>query len=98
MHLIKEELIDIRRRGMRPGSREELTAILTGARREGFSFTSDFIHGLSGIAAPVFDSNRCMIFALIALGYTTPFCARREHIALHVLQTARALSQRLGHG
>ncbi len=94
--LIKEELVENRRRGMRPGSRDELTSILGSARRDGFSFTNDFIPGLSGVAAPVFGSDRSMIFALIALGYTTPFCAQREHIALNVVRTARALSQRLG--
>jgi DNA-binding IclR family transcriptional regulator len=94
--LIKGELAENRRTGLRPRSREELSDAAAEVSSQGYAFTSDFIPGISGIAAPVFDHNRTMVLALVTLGYTAPFVADRVHIESAIQRVARALSHRLG--
>jgi DNA-binding IclR family transcriptional regulator len=94
--LVKHDLAENRRAGRRPVNREELAVMIEEVRRRGCAFTSDFIQGIAGIAAPVFDHSRGMTLGLIALGYTEPFSANRECIEQAVLHSARLISQRLG--
>ena len=65
-------------------------------RRQGYARTSEFIPGISGIAAPVYDHSGSMTLALVALGYSKPFEAAIEKISAAVVSKAAALSQRLG--
>lgn len=76
---------------------EPVERIITEVRRRGYAHTSEFIPGISGIAAPVFDHAGALALALVALGYTRPFEADLKRIARHVIDAAAALSARLGH-
>jgi DNA-binding IclR family transcriptional regulator len=93
---LKKELAEDARLGLTPVTREEVDRLIAQTRRRGFARTSEFIPGISGIAAPVFDHTRAMTLALIALGYSKPFEAQIEKISRAVLRTAEILSKRLG--
>ncbi len=94
--LVKDELAQNRRAGLKPRSREELSASVAETSSRGYSLVSDFIPGISGIAAPVFDHSRAMVLALITLGYTAPFMDDRARIGSTIQRVARSLSSRLG--
>lgn len=93
---IERELFEQARQGVAPTSLAEVDALSTQIQRRGFARTSDFIPGISGIAAPVFDHSESMTLALVALGYSKPFDAAIEPITAAVLDKARHLSRRLG--
>jgi DNA-binding IclR family transcriptional regulator len=93
---VKKELADHARHGLSPASRDEVDQMVAQTRRRGFARTSEFIPGISGMAAPVFDHTGEMILALIALGYSKPFDAHFDKIAATVLRKAATLSQRCG--
>lgn len=95
-HLVKDELAENRRTGLRPRSREELSALTARVSSQGYALAGDFIPGISGIAAPVFDHTRAMTLALITLGYTAPFTSDRARIESAIQRVARSLSIRLG--
>jgi DNA-binding IclR family transcriptional regulator len=95
-NLIKSELAENRRAVLKPRSREELSAEASEVSSRGYALTSDFIPGISGLAAPVFDHNRALALALITLGYTAPFMADRVRIQSAVERVSRSLSNRLG--
>jgi DNA-binding IclR family transcriptional regulator len=93
---VKKELLEHQRQGLTPVTREEVDQLITQTRRRGFARTNEFIPGISGIGAPVFDYSGTMTLALVALGYTKPFDAQIEKISNAVLRKAETLSQRLG--
>lgn len=93
---VKRELLENQRQGLTPVSREEVDQLVAQIRRRGFARTHEFIPGISGIAAPVFDYSGAMTLALVALGYSKPFEAQFERISGLVLRKAEALSHRLG--
>jgi len=93
---LSRELADNRRKGLAPTTREEVEAFLEHTRRQGFAYTMDFIPGIGGMAAPVFDHSGGMALALVALGYSKPFAADLPRVAAAVLRTANAVSERLG--
>ena len=94
--LLKHELAENRRSALAPRQREEIAVALEKARRRGYAATSDFIPGIAGVAAPVFDHAGAMVLAVIALGYSAPFKAELDHIAAATSRAARAVSARLG--
>jgi DNA-binding IclR family transcriptional regulator len=93
---VKKELADHARQGLTPTNREEVDHLIAQTRRRGFARTSEFIPGIGGIAAPVFDHTGAMTLALVALGYSKPFDAAFELISTAVLRKAEQLSRRLG--
>ena len=93
---IKRELADNRRKGLVPATLEELETFLERTRQQGFAYTMDFIPGIGGVAAPVFDHSGAMALALVALGYSKPFETDLPRIAQAVLRTATAVSEQLG--
>jgi len=93
---VKKELVEHQRQGLTPVTREEVDQLIAQTRRRGFARTSDFIPGISGMAAPVFDYSGAMTLALVALGYSKPFDAQLEKISSAVMRKAEVLSQRLG--
>ena len=93
---VKKELADNARQGLTPTGRDEVEQLITQVRRRGFARTSEFIPGISGMAAPVFDHTGTLALALIALGYSKPFEARAEVIATALRDQAGKLSLRLG--
>jgi DNA-binding IclR family transcriptional regulator len=94
---VRKELAEHGRQGLEPRTREEVEQLVVQTRRRGFARTSEFIPGISGIAAPVFDHSGQMTLALVALGYSKPFEAASEDIAAAVVRKAECLSRRLGH-
>lgn len=93
---VKAELADNARKGLSPSDPVELQRIADSVRQQGFASTSDFIPGIAGIAAPVFDHTGEVLLALTALGYSKPFETARARIAGAVLQEAQGLSRRFG--
>jgi DNA-binding IclR family transcriptional regulator len=95
---VKKELSDHARQGLSPTTREEVDHLIAQTRRRGFARTSEFIPGIGGMAAPVFDHTGAMTLALVALGYSKPFDAAFDTISAAVLRKAESLSRRLGFG
>ena len=93
---IKKELADNLRQGLTPTGRDEVEQLIAQIRRRGIARTSDFIPGISGMAAPVFDHTGALALALIVLGYSKPFEALAKPISATLRDKAGALSQRLG--
>jgi DNA-binding IclR family transcriptional regulator len=93
---VKKELADHARQGLTPTTRDEVDHLVAQIRRRGFARTSEFIPGIAGMAAPVFDHTGAMSLALVALGYSKPFDASFEGISAAVLRKAETLSRRLG--
>lgn len=93
---VRKELAENARKGLTPTTQEAVEAIIEQTRRQGFAHTSDFIPGIGGMAAPVFDHSGAMVLALVALGYSKPFDDDFSRISAAVLRTAAALSVRLG--
>jgi DNA-binding IclR family transcriptional regulator len=94
--LLKQELVENQRAALLPRTREEIAKTLEKTRRLGYSSTSDFIPGIAGVAAPVFDHAGAMVLAVIALGYTQPFTANLQRTVAEVGRIAGSLSARLG--
>jgi DNA-binding IclR family transcriptional regulator len=93
---VKAELADHARKNILPATHEQVDQIIKSTTRQGFAYTNDFIPGIAGIAAPVFDHSGELSLALVALGYSKPFDAALDGISAAILQQARILSQRLG--
>jgi DNA-binding IclR family transcriptional regulator len=93
---VKRELAEQARQGLTPTTQEQVERVIAQTRRQGFARTSDFISGIGGVAAPVFDHSGSMVLALIALGYSKPFEAAIARISASVLRKSAELSQRLG--
>jgi DNA-binding IclR family transcriptional regulator len=94
--LVRQELEEHARRGLEPHSLPQVERFIAATRRRGFAHTAEFIPGVAGIAAPVFDHTGAMVLALVALGYAKPFEAELAAIAAAVLDAARTLSARCG--
>lgn len=93
---LRRELADNARKGLAPRTEEEIHSVLTQAREQGYARTSDFIPGIGGMAAPIYDHSGAMVLALVALGYSKPFDAQFHSICSAVLKTASALCARMG--
>jgi DNA-binding IclR family transcriptional regulator len=93
---LRRELEENARHGMQPTSEAELDGFIERTRRLGAARTSDFIPGIAGVSAPVFDHSGDMVLALTALGYSKPFEAQLEPLTAAVLRAAGRLSARLG--
>lgn len=93
---LKEELAENARRGLAPSTPGEVETFIAQTRKQGFARTSDFIPGIGGMAAPVFDYSASMVLALVALGYSKPFDAGFNGISRAVMRAAAVLSARLG--
>jgi DNA-binding IclR family transcriptional regulator len=95
--LLKRELAGNTRQGIRPQSLAELSDRLRDIRESGVSHASEFIPGISGMAAPILDDQGFMVIALIALGYSAGFDTRKGEIGAALHESAQQLSRRLGH-
>jgi DNA-binding IclR family transcriptional regulator len=93
---VNRELTENARNGLAPATDEEVTRWIAQTRKHGYARTSDFIPGISGVAAPVFDHTATMTLAVVALGYSEPFDAAIGKITAALTRTASALSARLG--
>ena len=93
---LRSELADNARKGIAPRTQEEMEPVMAQIRRQGYARTSDFIPGIDGMAAPVYNHSAAMVLALVTLGYSQPFDAEFEAISSALLKTAGALSARMG--
>lgn len=94
--LLKKELAQNARQGLQPQSGAALDATLRDIRRNGFARTSSFIAGITGIAAPVYDTEGAVVLALITLGYSGTFESSEAQIRASLIKTAATISSRLG--
>ena len=95
--LLKRELQENGRHGIAPTTEAEIEASVQRTRRIGAARTSDFIPGIAGISAPVFDHTGDMVLALTALGYSKPFEVQLGALTAAVSKAAVRLSARLGY-
>jgi DNA-binding IclR family transcriptional regulator len=94
--LLKAELANNVRQRFAPQSQAELEPTLERIRRQGYSRTSEFIPGITGIAAPVFGFDNTLALALVTLGYSVGFEAEEAKIRAALHRSATQLSRRLG--
>ncbi len=94
--LLQAELASNARERFEPHSLGELQPTLERIRRQGYSRTSDFIPGITGIAAPVFGFDETLQLALVTLGYSAGFERHEQRIRAALMRCARGLSARLG--
>jgi len=86
------------RLGLKPADKDAVHAWTEQSRRNGITRTQEFIPGISGVAAPVFDYNGTLTLALVALGYSAAFdLSLQGPIVTAVKNRARQVSERLGH-
>jgi DNA-binding IclR family transcriptional regulator len=95
--LLKREFADNARQGIGPQNLTELSDALREIKSSGISCAGQFIAGITGMAAPVFDAHGSMLLALVALGYSAGFDARQPEIGAALRQASNQLSRRLGH-
>jgi DNA-binding IclR family transcriptional regulator len=96
--LLKKELAENVRLDLKPADKDAVQSWVEQSRRNGVTRTHQFIPGISGIAAPVFDANGDMTLALVALGYSADFdLSLSGRIVGAVKRSARLLSERLGY-
>ena len=93
---VRRELAEQGRKGLTPTTQDEVERLIAQTRRQGFARTSEFIPGIGGLAAPVFDHSGTMVLALVALGYSRPFDAAVSKVSAAVVRRASELSARLG--
>lgn len=93
---VQRELRENARHGIGPTTQSELERLAERTRRIGAAHTSDFIPGIAGVSAPVFDHSGDLVLALTALGYSKPLETRIGPLTAAVTRAARRLSDRLG--
>ena len=94
---LRRELQENVRRGLRPTTRGEVNGFVGRTRRRGAARTSEFIPGIAGISAPIFDHTGDMVLALTALGYSKPFESEIGPLTEAVCGAAAQLSARFGY-
>jgi DNA-binding IclR family transcriptional regulator len=95
---LRKELAENARLHLQPGTRKAVEDWVKQSRRNGVVRTSHFIPGISGAAAPVFDSSGALALAIVALGYTAAFDQSLQGPLVRALkECAGTLSERLGY-
>lgn len=95
--LVRHELAENGRNQNGPTSAAEIDEWVERTRQRGCAYTGDFIPGVEGASAPIFDHSGDIVLALTALGYSKPFRAESSDIVSTLKRTAAAISQRLGY-
>jgi DNA-binding IclR family transcriptional regulator len=95
--LVRQELAENGRNQLGPTTTADVDEWIERTRRRGCAYTGDFIPGVEGASAPVFDHTGDLVLALTALGYNKPFQAKATEIVATLKRTALAISQRLGY-
>lgn len=94
--LVRQELAENARNQFTPTTVAEVDESIERIRRRGYGY-ADFIPGVEGASAPVFDHSGGVVLALTALGYNKPFQAKSQQIVAALKRTALTISQRLGY-
>src|SRR5690606_31761511 len=95
--LVRQELNENARNQLTPTTAAEVDEWLERIRRRGYAYAADFIPGVEGASAPVFDHSGDIVLALTALGYNKPFQSKSQQIVTTLKRTALTISQRLGY-
>ncbi|HEY0939791.1 MAG TPA: IclR family transcriptional regulator [Steroidobacter sp.] len=95
--LVRQELAENVRNQLTPTTAAEVDEWIERIRRRGYAYVADFIPGVEGASAPVFDHSGDVVLALTALGYNKPFQAKSQQIVAALKRTASTISQRLGY-
>lgn len=95
--LVRQELGENARNQLEPATTSQVDEWIERTRQRGCAYTGDFIPGVEGASAPVFDHSGDLVLALTALGYSKPFHAKAQEIVAALKRTALAISQRLGY-
>lgn len=76
----------------------KLESILAFVKKENYAYTSEYLSGISAIAAPVFDYKKELIAVLYIVGLTEALDISKESTAVReLIKTARELSEQLGY-
>jgi DNA-binding IclR family transcriptional regulator len=95
--LAHTELQENHKLGLQPRSMRALEAVVAEIRGAGFSRSSDFIPGISGLAIPVFDHSESMTMAIVTLGYAGSIDLSDDGKTVRAMKsTARSIAMRLG--
>jgi DNA-binding IclR family transcriptional regulator len=96
LRLVKQELADNRRHGLKPQTMANLLPDLEQIRQQGYAATSGFIPGISGMAVPAFADDGSLELAVVALGHSVSFDRHAPRIREALLTHAIQISARLG--
>lgn len=78
--------------------RSQLESILNFVKKEKYAYTTDYLPGITAIAAPVFDYKKELIASIYIVGFTETLDVSKDSIAVKkLLKTARELSEQLGY-
>ena len=76
----------------------KLESIIVFVKKEKYAFTSEYLSGISAIAAPIFDYKKELIASLYIVGVTEALDISKDSpIVRELLKTARQLSEQLGY-
>ncbi len=95
--LVRQELADNRRRGLKPEDIAHLERQISDIRRAGYAAISDFIPGITGLAAPAFAHDGSIALAVISLGHSASFQPALDGIRAALLRYSSQLSSQLGY-
>ncbi len=75
-----------------------LESIIAFVKKEKYAYTSEYLSGISAIAAPVFDYKKELIASIYIVGVTEALDISKDSTAVkELLITARELSEQLGY-
>lgn len=76
----------------------KLESIIEFVKKEKYAYTSEYLSGISAIAAPIFDYKKELIASLYIVGLTEQLDISKDSNAVsELLKTARELSEQLGY-
>ena len=76
----------------------KLESIIAFVKKEKYAYTTEYISGITAIAAPVFDYKKELVASLYVVGVTDALDISRDSIAVsELLNSATELSEQLGY-
>ncbi len=76
----------------------KLESIIAFVKKEKYAFTSEYLSGISAIAAPVFDYKKELIASLYIVAVTEALDISKDSpLVRELLKTAQKLSKQLGY-
>jgi DNA-binding IclR family transcriptional regulator len=95
--LMRAELVENKKLGLRPISLRALEPAVAEIRAAGISCTSDFIPGISGAAVPVYDHSKSLAMVIVTLGYAGSIdLSEGGKVVASLKASAQSISARLG--
>lgn len=76
----------------------KLDSIINGIKKNKYAYTSDYIPGISAIAAPVFNYTKELVATIYIVGFSeTLDTSRNSYTVKELIKTANELSRQLGY-